>query len=218
MKKFGLILAGGKGKRIGGNKPLKLLAGKPLLYWALNPYLQLNIPILISVESKEQKEVLKDSLEKYLGGTKKLEFIFDDKNFKNLGPLSGLYAAFNYIDVEALLLVSAVDQPLIKIDLLRYLLEETEKIKTPALVFEKEEELEPLPGAYNTILLSELKSFLTLSPRKSFKAFLSILQGKGLLATSVFWHKIDPKGKCFLNINDLEELTKIETCFFQKKT
>lgn len=76
MKKFGLILAGGKGKRIGGNKPLKVLAGKPLLYWALKPYLQMNIPILISVEAKEQKEVLKDSLEKIFGRHKKIRIYF----------------------------------------------------------------------------------------------------------------------------------------------
>lgn len=93
-------------------------------------------------------------MKKFLGGTKKLEFIFDDKDFKNLGPLSGLYAAFNYLKVEALLLVSAVDQPLIKIDLLRYLLEEIEKIKTPALVFEKKGSLSHFQGL--TILFFSL--------------------------------------------------------------
>lgn len=218
MKKFGLILAGGKGKRIGGNKPLKFLAGKPLLYWALKPYLQLKLPILISLSSEEQKEILKAYLKELSGVTRDIKFVFDDKNFKDLGPLSGLYAALNFLEVEALLLVSAVDQPLIKIDLLRYLWEEFAKINPPALVFENEGELEPLPGAYHTSLLPELKSFLTLSPRKSFKAFLAFLQKKDLLATSDFWYKIDPKGESFSNINDLKELTKIEKCFSQKRT
>ncbi len=217
MKKAGLILAGGLGKRIGGEKPLKILSGKPLLYWALRAFLHLKLPIFISVRDEEQGEVLKKAL-KGFEALNSFQFVLDDENFRGLGPLSGLLAGLNFAERDTLLVVSAVDQPLLKEELLKFLATEGERLKTPALVFKRGESLEPLPGAYTTALLSEIKVFLQVSPRKSFKAFLKGLQKKGLLAISDFWHKIDPEGESFVNINDTAELFSIERCFFQKRT
>lgn len=218
MKTAGLILAGGLGKRIGGEKPLKTLSGKPLLYWALRAFLPLNLPILISVRDEGQREVLERALEGSLDTLINLQFVLDDKNFRGLGPLSGLLAGLNFAERDTLLVVSAVDQPLLKEELLKFLATEGKKLKTPALVFKRGEALEPLPGAYTTALLPEIEGFLQVSPRKSFKAFLKELQKKGLLATSDFWHKIDPEGESFVNINDTAELSSIERCFFRKRT
>ncbi len=208
---FALILAGGEGHRIGGKKYLKKLFNKPLLFWALKPYLELKLPIIISVKDLEQKKEIEDLIEK-----EKIKEIFkiieDLPNYQGKGPLAGLFSVMQSLSKNFCLIVSAVDQPFIKRELIQELISQKD-LPFSTLVFKKDSSLEPFPGLYKEALLPELKKFLTLSSKKKFKSFLESLCSKKSLGILEDWIKIDPKGESFININTWEELYHIERRF-----
>jgi len=213
MKLLGLILAGGEGKRLGGQKPLKELAGKPLLYWAIKPYLELQIPFLISVRDKVQAKALREALKGLKLKGEKLQFVQDVEPFRGIGPLSGLYAALRASQEKTLILASAVDQPFLTRESLIPLLKLSQIFFSMALVYKTEDHLEPLPGVYPSTLLEELTTFLENSPKKSFQGFLKFLQKKNLLVFLKYLFKIKTEASPFYNINYLEDLKRAEGVF-----
>ncbi|MFN4132429.1 MAG: molybdenum cofactor guanylyltransferase [Caldimicrobium sp.] len=217
MKKIALVLAGGKGERIGGNKPFKYLKGKPLIFWALKPYLELNLPIWISLRDSAQKKEIITLLSSLSLPIKDFDFLLDSPLYKGMGPISGLYSAMVKASKDTIFIVSAVDQPFILKEAVEYLLFLGEIFLNFSIVFIKEDAPEPFPGVYPSSLLHELKEFLEKNKSKSMKGFLHFLLKKNLLVFSDFWHKIDFKGYLFYNINTIEELKEAEACFFQEK-
>ncbi|MFN3505724.1 MAG: molybdenum cofactor guanylyltransferase [Caldimicrobium sp.] len=213
MKKVALILAGGKGERIGGKKPLKELAGKPLLYWAIYPYYKLNLPIWISVRTEDQEREFSKTLASLGFQPSSFEFIFDHSMYEGLGPLSGIYSAMQRSDASTLFVVSAADQPFIPKEIVRYLLSLGEIFFSFSIVFKGKDSLEPFPGVYPSTLLSEVQSFLKDASKKSVKGLINFLLRKKLLFISDFWHKIEKYGLLFYNVNTLEELREAEECF-----
>jgi len=49
----GIILAGGRNKRMGSNKALTLLNGKPLIEWVLNAMREVTDNVIISVGTED---------------------------------------------------------------------------------------------------------------------------------------------------------------------
>ncbi|MFN3406311.1 MAG: molybdenum cofactor guanylyltransferase [Caldimicrobium sp.] len=213
MKTIALILAGGKGERIGGKKPLKTLAGEPLIYWALYPYYKLNLPLWISVRSEEQKREISNTLAALGVSPSSLVFVLDHPRYEGLGPLSGLYAAMENTKAQTLFVVSAVDQPFISKEIIAYLLSLGEIFFSFSIVFKGKNSLEPFPGVYPSVLLPEVQIFLNTQKKKSIKGFLNHCLTKNLLFISDFWSKIDYNGLLFKNINTLEDLREAEECF-----
>jgi len=221
MKIFGLILAGGEGKRISGNKPLVELFHKPLIYWALRPYLELELFPLISVRDASQAKALKEALSTFqLKEEKDYAFVFDIEPFVGMGPLSGLYSAMNYLEntlkERGLLLLSAVDQPLLTPSLFFPLLNISQIFLSFAVIYRVNESLEPFPGVYPSSLLQELSFFLHHSLQKSFKKFLAFLAEKKLLVQLNYFYynkNLSP----LLNINTPQDLRKVEDVFLAGK-
>lgn len=209
MRIFGLILAGGEGRRIGGNKPAKIFRGKPLIYWALAPFQDLDIDsLIISVRDKEQEEQIRDLLRE--GDFSKIHFLYDLEEFRGRGPLSGIFSALSTYPDEGLYVVIAVDQPLVNPELLRDLIALGKENYPSACAYETNRGIEPFPVVYSSFLKETLRDFLNFSPKPSIKAFLSYLSFKNSLVTSKNWHTIDPDRLSFLNLNTMDELRALD--------
>lgn len=217
MKKIALVLAGGKGTRIGGKKPLKYLKGKPLIFWAIKPYLELNLPLWISIRDLAQREEIISLFNSLNLSIKELEFLLDLSPYEGLGPISGLYSAMQRASKETLFIISAVDQPFIPKEVVEHLLLLGQIFLNFSIVFKREGPPEPFPGVYPSSLSYELKEFLEKNTKRSMKDYLNFLLSKNLLVLSDFWRKIDFRSFLFYNINTLEELIEAEECFSQVK-
>ncbi len=213
MKVKGLILAGGEGKRIGGKKPLKLLCGKPLIFWVLKPYLSEDLEVFISVRDKTQEEEIKEALSEEKLPWKKLQFVTDEKWCAGKGPLCGLLSGMKACKEETYLLVSACDQPFLTKEIFKSLIGIAKSKRPSAVVYKAEEKIEPLPGIYSSNLKEILEEFLAQSLKPSFKAFLERIKSQNLLVFLDYSSKIENRFYPFLNINFLKELEAAEKCF-----
>ncbi|MCD6489564.1 MAG: molybdenum cofactor guanylyltransferase [Thermodesulfobacterium sp.] len=209
-----LILAGGKGTRIGGKKAIKLLCKKPLIYWIFQKLKSLFSPVFISVKNEIQEKEIKEILTKEK--IKPEEIIFIKDFYPEIeGPLSGIVSALKIFSKEETLLVVAVDQPLIEVSFLNYLSTLSYIFCHKFLIVSKSEErIKPFPGVYPCSLRREIETFLLTSPKKSlFRLFQYLYNNQSILLIEKN-DKIDKRN--FININTLEELKKVEKCFFQK--
>jgi molybdopterin-guanine dinucleotide biosynthesis protein A len=143
MENFtGIILAGGKSQRMGTDKGLLSLKGKPFvshIYEALKPIVGDNIVV---VSSNADYDAL---------GYTRIEDLIADK-----GPVGGLYTALKQSKTKFNLVLS-VDVPLVSTDLLQWLVDKHEDsfMMTQLQVQEK---TSPLIGVYDRsmrILLGE---------------------------------------------------------------
>ena len=106
MNPLGVILAGGVATRMGRDKALVELAGRPMVEWVAEAVRSVTTDILVLGRSGE------------LAG---LECVPDDHPARR-GPLAGLATALRLADGRPVLLV-AVDQPWVRVDTLTALLD-----------------------------------------------------------------------------------------------
>lgn len=199
------ILTGGKGIRIGGDKPFKLFKDKPLILWVYEAVLPLNLKVYLSVRSPDQGERLLGLIHSAFPKNShplNVSIVKDVALFE--GPLAGVYSLLSTMEEEEILILTC-DQPLIKIELLQRLLRQ----RTEACLFEIEGKAEPLPLKLTKSVFSYLKEFIKTSKKKSIKEFLNLLEKYDKLT------KLSLKGEeaIFLkNINTpqvLEELSNV---------
>ena len=143
MEKYtGIILAGGKSQRMGTDKGLLPLKGKPFIshiYEAMKPIIGDNIVVVSS-------NVDYDAL-----GYTRIEDLIADK-----GPVGGLYTALKQSKTKFNLVLS-VDVPLVSTELLQWLVDKHEDSFMLTQV-QVEEKASPLIGVYDRsmrILLGE---------------------------------------------------------------
>lgn len=95
------ILAGGKGTRIGGNKPLFIYENKPLIEHVINRLKNQCDEIIISL-GFGQNQIIYDKYHK----------IYDDKKFENFGPMAGVLSGLLYaISKNADYIIAPCDCP-----------------------------------------------------------------------------------------------------------
>lgn len=191
---YGVILAGGQGKRIGHkDKGLIQVAGKNLVQHvvdALSPQVD---QIIISANQ---------NIEQY----QKLGFkVVTDEIGGFAGPLAGLYRVMKMLNSSlehpALIILAPCDAPLLPGDYVARLTAEYTENKTLAVVPHDGSYLQPLFGLYSTVLLPSLEEYLEKGDRK----------------VSIWVESIDPRivdfsndVQSFLNINSEEDLAAAE--------
>lgn len=121
------------------------------------------------------------------------------------GPVGGLATALFYARTPWVLLTSA-DAPLLSRDLARALAAAAGKISRPALVCRGERGLEPFPGLYATRLLPRIEDFL--KEKRCFRALLERLRPE--VWDPGVWSRFDPEGASFRNLNQPEDLGRLE--------
>ena len=202
MSVSGLILAGGKGKRMGNqDKGLTLLGRQPLIAHVISAFSPQVGSITISANQNISDyqnfgyEVLEDSTGGYDGFA---------------GPLAGLYSAFLALNKEPnssqTLVVVPCDAPLLPKDLVSRLVEVADSSnsigsKSLAIIPHDGTRLQPLFGLYSLAALPLLEEFLNSGQRKV-----------GIWVESLSPEVVDFSDQpiAFLNINSPEELLDAE--------
>ncbi|OMF37217.1 hypothetical protein BK133_06320 [Paenibacillus sp. FSL H8-0548] len=104
-KVAGLILAGGRSTRMGTDKALLHIDGKPLLYRLVKQLSRLTQEVIISVGTKQQETIYRQCL-----GELENSVRFAADLYPDCGPLSGLHAGL-LGRVDGYLFVMACDMP-----------------------------------------------------------------------------------------------------------
>ena len=196
------ILAGGKGIRIGGDKPFKLFKDKPLILWVYEAVLPFTLKVYLSVKSPEQGERLLSLIQSASAKNRhplNIAVVQDVVPFE--GPLAGVYSLLSETKEEEILILTC-DQPLIKTELLERLLRQ----RAEACLFEIEGKVEPFPIKLKRSLFPYLEEFIIISKKKSIKEFLNLLENYNKL-TKLSLKK--DEAKFLKNINTPQELEEL---------
>ncbi len=97
---IGVVLAGGASRRMGRDKALVDVAGRPMLDWAVDALGTVATEVVVAGEPRPLWR-------------NRLRFIEDD-GAPRRGPLAGIVAVMEQADRDALLLVVGVDQPWVR--------------------------------------------------------------------------------------------------------
>ncbi len=185
------IQAGGKSQRIGRNKPLLPLGGKPLIEHVLSQIDGLGEEILITTNHPTEL--------KYLG------FRLVPDQDPGAGALNGLYTALNAAK-EAYVLVLACDMPFISRPLLEHML----KIAPLADVIVPRPQglYEPLQALYQRQnCLPAVKAALEEGDKRVVSFFPRV---KVHAIEQAVITRLDPKGLSFFNVNYPKDLVRAE--------
>lgn len=188
MKIAAVILAGGEGRRMGGDKPLRVLDGRTLLAHAVAQAQQWSGEIAVAARSPTQ-----------LGGTD-AHWLCDECSVE--GPLGGLIAALRFAHdsaAEAVLTIPA-DMPFLPGDLAGRLVEAIGA--SPAALASSGGHLHPVCALWRTAALDRVSDYAA-SGRRSLRGFAETV---GYVAVDWPAEPRDP----FFNINRPEDLVVAE--------
>ena len=190
MRGWGLIiLAGGEGRRIGGNKPDVHLKGRRLIDIAQSFAQGFDGPKVVSVRETDQ-----------IGG---LEYpsILDDE--LGQGPISGVLSGFGWAQANKLngFVTVPCDAPYLPTDLFTRLIKASEKLQKPAAA-SSNGQVHPVCAAWPVSFAERIRAYAN-DGRRSLHGALEASE-----ASNVDWEVVqtDP----FTNINTLEELRRLE--------
>lgn len=183
-----VVLVGGKSRRFGEDKFFLTISG--------NFIFKRTYSILKSVFGVEPV---------FIGRQAPIsEYDFVEDLIPNLGPIGGLYTAFELFKTDFVFLV-ACDMPLIKREVLEYM---KVNLKEDSLTYIPKLEngfIEPLFAFYNIKLLPKIEENIKIGELK-----LRSLLGEGVQFLDCFKIKeIDPEMLTFLNINTKSDFDKI---------
>ncbi|MBE6050491.1 MAG: molybdenum cofactor guanylyltransferase [Clostridium sp.] len=134
MKIAALVLVGGKSTRMkGDNKAFLTLNNKRFIDIIIDNLQVLN-KIYISVDNKE----------KY----KELDYELIEDEYKEIGPIGGLYSSFKYIK-EDYIFVTACDMPKLSSEFVEFILSNLEEGDTAVVSQDSKGRLYPLGGVYS---------------------------------------------------------------------
>lgn len=179
-----VILAGGEGRRIGGNKALQIFRGRPLIEWVLDTVQKDSDEILISANDSQ-------GLMKY--GCR----VIQDITAGQLGPLAGLQSALHHAQNEWVATVPC-DTPFLPASLLKDL--EDRLGEADCAVAVSSGRRQPAIALYRKRVLAELDRYLASGARKAGE-WLDRLDVREVLFDDA---------DAFININTQEELKEFE--------
>lgn len=212
------ILIGGKSIRFGSDKGLFVFLGKPLISYQLETLSHLNYDIFLVAHSlKQVKEYMR-----IIDITKINAFIVDEIDLKLRKtlhtPMIGLYSAFKELKklrYEKVLVLSC-DTPLIKKNVLNYLIEECKNYDC-CIPQWPNGFLEPLIAIYP--VKKALKTSKRKLKEKSYK-LTSLISSKwktNFLPIKKEIKTLDENLLTFININESSDLGNLKERYFNKK-
>ncbi len=191
-----IVLAGGKGNRIGGDKPLIQLNDKPLIVHVTETADKLTDEIIV-VTSNELKDFFKELL------PDNIDVIPD--SITGRGPLIGLYTGLRFIQAEWAFVLPC-DSPFLNEELLRFLMKESSGMNAVVPVWPNGY-IEPLHSLYR--VSTTLEACERVFEHNSFKISEMITKLDPVCFVPVERLKcFDPNLLTFLNINSEKDLEK----------
>lgn len=197
----GIVLAGGRSKRMGCNKAWVEIGGRPLVQWVLDA---------MGPIASERMVV-----SRAVGRLENLGVPVVVDRFDARGPLTGIHAGLSAASHEVCLVV-ACDMPLVRTDLLAYLVDAVAAANA-AVPYVGEGEL-PSLGAVDSVHGVGLQPLLAAYRRCCAPLLAEVLAGGSpptTALTSVLdarvvhpeeWRAADPDGRSFFNIDTYEDL------------
>jgi molybdopterin-guanine dinucleotide biosynthesis protein A len=204
------ILIGGKSTRFGTDKGLFPLFGKPLIIHQIDTLSQLDCDIFLVAHSKQQVQTYINAIRI----TNLMAFIIDDNHVKSKSkertPIIGLYTAFYELNKLGYkkTFVLPCDLPLIKKDVVKYLLSECQNYDCCIPQWDNGY-LEPLFAIYPTeeALASTKKNI----EKKNFK-LINLIDNSwkiNYISIEKSIQPLDPNLLSFLNINSKKDLERV---------
>jgi molybdopterin-guanine dinucleotide biosynthesis protein A len=185
-----VILAGGRASRMGANKCVMPLAGKPVISYVLNE---------LSPHAAEAFLVTDDPAP---FASFRLPTYPDD--VQGAGPLGGLATALRRAS-QPLIVLTACDMPFIRWQVVEYLL----SLAGPAQVVlpRVRGEAEPLLAVYSRSCLAAVQGALAAGDRRMV-SFLPGVQVREVAEAELL--AMDPTGMTFFNLNTPDDVTQAE--------
>lgn len=183
----GIILAGGKSSRMGSDKGLIHLNGKPMIQYIIETMESLNLPILIIANNEE-----------YL----KFGYPVYPDLIPELGPVGGIYTALSKTNASKNIIVSC-DTPFVSKLLLELLIIESEN--EMVTVAEYENRIHPLIGVYDKNALEVFRNSIEKNQLK-----MQLINKELNVKIIPLTGETDLNAMVFNNINTKEELKTME--------
>ncbi len=186
----GVVLAGGRSRRLGLDKALVRFGGVPLLRIVVERVAQVCREVVVAV----------DRPERYEGLGLPTRLVTDES--PGLGPLSGLQAGLRTCRTEHML-VAACDLPFLNVELLRYMASLPRSYQ--ALAPWRDGRWEPLHAIYARSCLEAADAMAT-SGGGSMQKLLGRLEVRRLDEEEV--GRLDPDGLSLVNLNERSDLDR----------
>ena len=196
----GIVLAGGKSRRLGVDKALLSLGGAPLLQTVVQRLSQVCPRVIVAVDRPGRYRRLRLPA----------RFVADAS--PGLGPLSGLQSGLRACSMEYALVV-ACDLPFLNVELLRYMAGLPRSYQ--ALVPRSAGRDHPLHAVYARSCLPEVDALLA-TGGGSMQQLLDRLDVRRLDERDL--HQIDPDGLSLLNLNDEADLERARSLWERQAT
>lgn len=205
MEKSAIILAGGSSTRLGQDKGLVQLGGRPLVRHVLDKARGLVDETLIVVSSQNQT----DTYRKALGADAVI--VSDDSKIH--GPLVGASAGFRLVSGEFSLLLSC-DTPFVSEEILQLLLDlcvnrNATIPRWPSCY------IEPLQAVYRTESALRAANEAVASGELKMQAMVDRLRNVRYVSTLVL-EQLDAALRTFFNVNTILDLKKAENILRSK--
>ncbi|BBH23791.1 molybdenum cofactor guanylyltransferase [Paenibacillus baekrokdamisoli] len=150
----GLILAGGRSSRMGTDKALLAVVGKPLLMHIIMQMKSVGVKsVTVAVNDAAREEVYRNALTEH-GGYESVQYVHDQ--FIDCGPIAGLHAGLSMMPEEGYVFVLACDMPMLSESLLDRMAAECALIETEEHVEVIRTPLQPFHALYHTSAVPKL--------------------------------------------------------------
>jgi molybdopterin-guanine dinucleotide biosynthesis protein A len=186
---IGAVLAGGRGRRIGGDKPSLELGGQTLVRRAVDALRLVGLDAVLVLRPGQAVPLIDPTIA-----------VVQDE-VEDAGPLGGLHALLRWLPVESVL-VMPCDQPFLMPELLRELLGQPRE-GVDAVVGRPADLVEPLPGLYRRGCLHAVEEALARGER-SLRELLSRLRVLEVPAETL--RRWDPQLLSYVNVNTPADL------------
>jgi molybdenum cofactor guanylyltransferase len=186
----GLIMAGGKSRRLGQDKRFLILGGKSCLQRVLDVYKVLFEEIVIVADEKDPFQSL---------GVRVVEDMIPGK-----ATLGGLYTGLHHAGSDRVFAV-AVDMPSLSVEAIRIVLEQAGQ--ADIVIPDLNGKLQPMHAVYSKACLPYLKELVDASRLKVQELCAIPELSVHRIPQSVF-ERVDPELRSFFNINTPEDLAR----------
>jgi molybdopterin-guanine dinucleotide biosynthesis protein A len=207
LEKSAIILAGGFSTRLGQDKGLVQLGGRPLVQYVLDKACSLVDETLIIVNSQSQTQTYRKAL--------RTDAVIVSDDSKIHGPLVGASAGFRLASGKYSLLLSC-DTPFVSEEILQLLLELCVN-KNATIPRWPNCYIEPLQAAYHTEFALRAADEALASGELKMQAMVNRLRNIRYVSTLVL-EQLDSSLHTFFNVNTILDLRKAENILKSTRT
>lgn len=187
-----LVLAGGKSSRMNGNNKAFLeYNNKTFIENVISKLSDFN-KIYVSVDNKDKYE--------------KLSYDLIEDEYKDIGPIGGIYSALKHIDYEYMFVI-ACDMPKVTKKFINFLLNNLTKEDKCLIVKDHDNKLYPLGGIYSKGVLPVIEEMIEAKDYK-LQNLVKKCNGRILSLKDVSFYE-----SSLINVNNPEEYEKLKEDF-----